>query len=410
MLTVCGSLQATSANRAALEAASAVAVAAGALVDDFELLAEIPPFNADLDAAGGVAVDEWRRRVASADVVLVALPEYAGAVAGVVKNAFDWLVGSGGLYRTPVAVLSAATSGGRHARRMLVQSLTWQGAYVVDHLGIAAPRTKFDRAGRLTDGETATAIESLTQRLLAAAAAPSTDVVARARDVAGRLGIDVAHVAPAGWGPEPPATDALAPSPLRAVPSGPERDTYLPLLRLADDSEEQIQGYYQMGTLLALDDDGGTPLGIVLALDGPEGSADGTAELKAVAVAASQQSQGVGRRMLDDALQWLRARGVRRVIVGTPALARASSPSTRRPVSASSGSSATTSPRAAAMRPMPSRTASRCATWSGWTSRSRRRTARARPRRPAGRARRCRSWGGAAWTWHAPRSGGCAPG
>ena len=83
MLTVCGSLQAASANRAALEAASAVAVAAGALVDDFELLAEIPPFNADLDAAGGVAVEEWRRRVASADVVLVALPEYAGAVAGV---------------------------------------------------------------------------------------------------------------------------------------------------------------------------------------------------------------------------------------------------------------------------------------------------------------------------------------
>ena len=112
-------------------------------------------------------------------------------------------------------------------------------------------------------------------------------------------------------------SDALAPPPLRAVPSGPEHDTYLPLFRLADDSEEQIQGYYQMGTLLALDDDSGTPLGIVLALDGPEGSADGPVELKAVAVAASRQSQGVGRRMLDDALQWLRARGVRRVIVGT---------------------------------------------------------------------------------------------
>ena len=122
-------------------------------------------------------------------------------------------------------------------------------------------------------------------------------------DVAGRLGIDVAHVAPAGWGP--PAADALAPPPLRAVPSGPERDAYLPLFRLADDSEEQIQDYYQMGTLLALDDDGGSPLGIVLALDGPEGSTstDGPVELKAVAVAESRQGRGVGRRMLDDTLQ-----------------------------------------------------------------------------------------------------------
>jgi NAD(P)H-dependent FMN reductase len=47
--------------------------------------------------------------VSIAHVVLVATPEYAGAVAGAVKNAFDWLVGSGEMYRKPVAVLSAGT-------------------------------------------------------------------------------------------------------------------------------------------------------------------------------------------------------------------------------------------------------------------------------------------------------------
>ena len=33
-----------------------------------------------------------------------------------------------------------------------------------------------------------------------------------------------------------------------------------------------------------------------------------------------------------------------------------------------------------------------------------------RVRRSGGRGRRCRCWGGAAWTWRGPRSGGCARG
>ena len=141
MLTVCGSLQGRSANRAALEAASAVAVAGGALVDDFERLADVPAFDPGRAEERIEVVDGWRGRVRAADVVLVAAPEYAGGVAGAVKNALDWLVGSGELYRKPVAVISAGTSGGLHARRMLAQTLTWQGAYVVGQLGIASPRT-----------------------------------------------------------------------------------------------------------------------------------------------------------------------------------------------------------------------------------------------------------------------------
>jgi chromate reductase, NAD(P)H dehydrogenase (quinone) len=197
LLTVCGSLQDRSANRAALEAASAVAVAAGATVDDFDRLADVPAFDADRAGAPLEVVDDWRRRVAAADVVLVAAPEYAGAVAGAVKNAFDWLVGGGELYRKPVAVLSAGTSGGLHARRMMAQTLTWQGAYVVAELGIASPRTKFDGAGRVTHEGTAAALASLTHALLAAPAMTATDLAERATSVVGSLDIDVAHVAPA---------------------------------------------------------------------------------------------------------------------------------------------------------------------------------------------------------------------
>src|SRR5262249_55911323 len=142
LLTVCGSLQRRSANRAALEAVASVAISAGAVVDDFDRLAEIPAFDTDDVDEPVEAVEEWRRRVRAADVVLVAAPEYAGGLAGGIKNAFDWLVGSGDMYRRPVAVISAGTSGGEHARREMAQTLTWQGAYVVGELGIAAPRTK----------------------------------------------------------------------------------------------------------------------------------------------------------------------------------------------------------------------------------------------------------------------------
>jgi ribosomal protein S18 acetylase RimI-like enzyme len=100
---------------------------------------------------------------------------------------------------------------------------------------------------------------------------------------------------------------------LRVVPVGSEREAYLPLFRLADDSVEQVAGYYQSGTLFALDAPDGMPIGIVLALD----ELGDAVELKAVAVDESLHGQGVGTRMLLSALRQLQARGVRRVVVGT---------------------------------------------------------------------------------------------
>jgi ribosomal protein S18 acetylase RimI-like enzyme len=97
------------------------------------------------------------------------------------------------------------------------------------------------------------------------------------------------------------------------VPFGVERDAYLPLLYLADDSHEQVHGYYQKGTLYALDDASGDPIGVVLAIPEP----DGSVELKAVAVDASLHGRGIGKRMLIDVLELLRADGVPRVVVGT---------------------------------------------------------------------------------------------
>jgi ribosomal protein S18 acetylase RimI-like enzyme len=96
---------------------------------------------------------------------------------------------------------------------------------------------------------------------------------------------------------------------LRIVPAGAEREAYLPLLRLADDSETAVRGYLQLGDLYVFDDGAG----VILAIPLP----DGSVELKAVAVDEALHGRGVGTRMLRAVLAELKARGVTRVVVGT---------------------------------------------------------------------------------------------
>ena len=100
---------------------------------------------------------------------------------------------------------------------------------------------------------------------------------------------------------------------LLSVAAGPERERFLPLLLLADESLEQVRSYMQRGDLFAFVDRDGTAVGIVLTI--PE--ADGSVELKAVAVDSTRQNLGIGRRMLAAVLEELRRRGVRRAVVGT---------------------------------------------------------------------------------------------
>ena len=67
-----------------LDIASTAMIDAGAIVDRYGELDRVPPLNADLDDAGE-AVRNWRARIEAADAVVVASPEYAGSLAGVVK-------------------------------------------------------------------------------------------------------------------------------------------------------------------------------------------------------------------------------------------------------------------------------------------------------------------------------------
>jgi chromate reductase len=168
ILTLCGSLRAESSNGRLLRAAARL-LSDGFQVDHYEGLASLPAFDPGQDTDAGPAVEDLRRRVKAASAVLIASPEYAHGIPGSLKNALDWLVGSGELVDKPVAVILASTSDGAFARQALVEVLRTMSAKVADELvmGVGGIRSKVKR-----DGEIEVALEDelriLTKNLLRA--------------------------------------------------------------------------------------------------------------------------------------------------------------------------------------------------------------------------------------------------
>ena len=110
LLAISGSLRAASSNTAFLHTIQR-AVCAPVEMHLFNALGSLPPFNPDLDEAAPDSVTSFRAMVADADAVVISTPEYAHGIPGVLKNALDWLVGSGELYRKPVVLLHLSARG-----------------------------------------------------------------------------------------------------------------------------------------------------------------------------------------------------------------------------------------------------------------------------------------------------------
>jgi len=196
VLLICGSLQAKSSNRAVLEVVWARLAESAADVEESTSVGHIPAFNPDHQDIGGDVVAEFRDQIARCDAVVISTPEYAAGIPGALKNALDWIVGSGELYGKPVALLSAGTTGGRYARDQLIRSLTWQGAHIFAQLGVTAPRTKSDRGGRIVDPITVGAIDDLTDVILRIGQLPPDDRLKLVEQITGAAGVEAGHIAP----------------------------------------------------------------------------------------------------------------------------------------------------------------------------------------------------------------------
>jgi chromate reductase len=124
-------------------------------LDIFHGLAEIPPYNDDVEAPETVVV--LRQALAAASAVLVATPEYNASVPGHLKNALDWASRPwpyNCLRGRPSAVIGASTGlfGAIWAQAEVRKVLNTIGARVVDEeLPVSQVDSVFDEEGGLRD-------------------------------------------------------------------------------------------------------------------------------------------------------------------------------------------------------------------------------------------------------------------
>jgi chromate reductase, NAD(P)H dehydrogenase (quinone) len=121
LLALSGSLRAASINSAfcrALEKRAPPQVQ----VLPYDGLGGLPLFNPDLEAAPPSAVNAFRTSVQRADALIIASPEYAHGISGVMKNALDWLVSFEGAVGKPVALVNTSPRS-HHAHDALAEVL-----------------------------------------------------------------------------------------------------------------------------------------------------------------------------------------------------------------------------------------------------------------------------------------------
>ncbi len=71
----------------------------------------LPPFTPDLADDAPPYVLAFRERLNTADAILIATPEYAMGIPGMLKNAIDWTVGSCEFAHKPTALITCTSSG-----------------------------------------------------------------------------------------------------------------------------------------------------------------------------------------------------------------------------------------------------------------------------------------------------------
>jgi chromate reductase len=120
-------------------------------------LSGIPMFNADAEKPFPEPVAEFRSRLAQADALLIATPEYNASITAALKNAIDWASRSPRqpFFGKPVAVIGASTGnfGTLRAQLHLRQILTHVGALTLAKPEVLVARAEqaFNAQGKLVD-------------------------------------------------------------------------------------------------------------------------------------------------------------------------------------------------------------------------------------------------------------------
>jgi chromate reductase, NAD(P)H dehydrogenase (quinone) len=167
VLGIAGSLRKKSYNLAALHAAMDVLPEAMTL--EIYDIAAIPLFNQDVEALGfPESVQHFKARIAAANALLIATPEYNYSIPGVLKNALDWASRPATempLSEKPLAIMgvSGGPWGTARAQLALRQSCVYMNMHPLNRPVLQVPHaeSKFDADGKLTDEATRQHIRGL---------------------------------------------------------------------------------------------------------------------------------------------------------------------------------------------------------------------------------------------------------
>jgi chromate reductase, NAD(P)H dehydrogenase (quinone) len=172
VLAISGSLRGASINTAALEALARLAPD-GVKVLVYRDLAKLPPFNPDDDVEDRPKpepVETLRALVGASDALIIAAPEYAHGVPGVLKNALDWLVASETFAGKPVALINTSPRA-FHAQASLRETLATMAARLAPEAfaAISLIRKTVTTEDILTDPVSARRLTESLDALIAAA-------------------------------------------------------------------------------------------------------------------------------------------------------------------------------------------------------------------------------------------------
>jgi chromate reductase len=138
VLGISGSLQRASGNLTLLHTAIALAPSS-MTIELIDGLRHLPAFDPDLASAGVPTVEAWRLALQHSDAVLIASPEYGHSLPGALKNAIDWVIGTGEFSNKIVAITAAvpAIERGQRGLDALQQTLRAADATVLGGVPIA---------------------------------------------------------------------------------------------------------------------------------------------------------------------------------------------------------------------------------------------------------------------------------
>ncbi|MFJ8578469.1 NADPH-dependent FMN reductase [Micromonospora sp. NPDC093277] len=176
VLALSGSLREASFNTALIRAAQRLAPA-GVAIEPYAGLGAVPPFNEDVEQVPPAAVVDLRERIAAADALLIATPEYNYGVPGVLKNALDWASRPSfpitswvsPLAHKPIAIVGAAPTGMGTVRAQLQlrQLFLWTDSAVVTkpEIIVTNAHEKLGQDGTVRDQTTETLLRTLLDAL-----------------------------------------------------------------------------------------------------------------------------------------------------------------------------------------------------------------------------------------------------